>query len=581
MSVQSEDMSRHATLLIVVFALLAHGIGLWNGFTNWDDPQLLLENEQVHAFDLVDIFTPRAGQTYQPVRVLSYAIDFAIFGERPFFYHAGNVVLHIIASVLLFCVFRRLCSVEVALCAALLFAVHPVNVEAVAWVASRKYGLVAVFAFLALLLHLRSSQSRKSQVGTGVASLAAMLSSPFGVMLPPVMVLVDYGMRRAWDWRRYLPVGIAALLAVGPIAMGLLAEGGISVDIESDKRHYTIFTMFRVIPQYLGMLLAPITLNCRYPLNVATSIGDWRVILGLVILVGFAIFAIRAARRDQRWPLVCGGWFVLWWLPVSNIVPTNTSLADRYLYLAAPGLFLALALALERLRQKQKVKIGVAVALTVLGLLAMQRTRVWHDPVSLWTDCLGKTPNNAVALHNLGTYYVTRGDFKAGHKHLTALAATGENRARLWSNLGVCEMNFGNPAKAREHFQSAVELEPDNPGYSLNLAFAALGTGDADSAAVALTRIQETVDQESYFDLIKSMVIQHRRCDLAGPLLQHFRTRWPGDFRGAKMLGVCLAELGQLGLAMQALNEAARLNPNDPATQALIKKVQGAMHVPR
>lgn len=87
-------------LAIIAFALLAHGIGLRNGFTNWDDPQLLLDNEQVHAFDLVDIFTPRAGHTYQPLRVLSYAIDYALFKDRPFFYHAGNLTLHILAALL-------------------------------------------------------------------------------------------------------------------------------------------------------------------------------------------------------------------------------------------------------------------------------------------------------------------------------------------------------------------------------------------------------------------------------------------------------------------------------------------------
>jgi protein O-mannosyl-transferase len=571
--------TRYAAIAIVAFALLAHGIGLRNDFTNWDDPQLLLDNEQVQSLapaNLVTIFTPQRGKTYQPVRVLSYAIDHALFGYRPFFYHAQNLILHILAAWLLFLVFRRLHSAEVALLAALLFAVHPANVEAVAWVASRKYGLVAVFAFLALHLHLRSSQTRRTQVAVGLSSLAAMLASPFGVMLPMLMILVDYGARRKWDWRPYIPVALAGLLALGPIALGLFAEGGISVDIEGDKRHYTVFTMFRVIPQYLGILLAPIALNNRYPLEVATTLGDWRVIAGILILLGFAIVAVRAARRDQRWPLFCGGWFLLWWLPVSNILPTMTSIADRYLYLAAPGLFLALSIGLEKLGRPGLLRKVAVALLLVLSLVAMQRTRVWHDSLSLWTDCLEKTPQNHAALHNLGTQLVTEGDFENGYKHLTALAELGEDRARLWSNLGVCEMNFRKPAAAKAQFEKAVALAPENDGYWQNLAMASIGAGDAERAATAFAQVEARLDIESSMDVIKG-IVQLRRCDLAGPFIQRYRQRWPGDFRGARMLGVCLAEIGQFPAAMQALQEAARLNPQDPATRMLIQKVKAAL----
>jgi Flp pilus assembly protein TadD len=395
-----------------------------------------------------------------------------------------------------------------------------------------------------------------------------------------VMLLVDYAVRREWEWRRYLPVGIAALLAVGPIAMGLFAEGGISVDIEGDKRHYTIFTMFRVIPQYLGILLAPVALNNRYPLDVATRLGDWRVILGILILLGAAIFAIRAARRDCRWPVLCLGWFVLWWLPVSNILPTMTSMADRYLYLSAPGLFLALGIGLEKLgRPRQVHKVAVCV-LMLLSLMAMQRTRVWQGPESLWTDCLAKTPKNRTALHNLGTYRVTKGDFAGGYPLLTALAEQGEDTARLWSNLGVCEMNFGKVAKAKDLFLRATALDPDNEGYWLNLAYASVKAGDFELARTILPRIEATMDQATFMDLL-NQIVKGRRCDIAGPLIQRYRARWPGDFRGARMLGVCLAEAGQFDLAMQALEEAARLNPGDPATRVLIQKVQAAQAPPR
>ena len=171
---------------------------------------------------------------------------------------------------------------------------------------------------------------------------------------------------------------------------------------------------------------------------------------------------------------------------------------------------------------------------------------------------------------------VTQGDFKAGYAHLSALAELGEDKARLWSNLGVCEMNFGNPGVAKAQFEKAVALEPENQGYWLNLAMASLGTRDADRAVSAFVQIEAGLDMGASIDLIAG-IVKFKRCDLAGPLLQRYRKRWPGDFRGAQMLGVCLAEVGQFGAAMQALQESARLNPRDPATQLLIQKVQAAL----
>lgn len=224
-------MRREALLLLL--PLLVYGYSLSFGFTNWDDPMLVTENPRIQSPSLA-IFVPRAGHSYQPIRELSYAIDHALWGLRPAGYDAVNLLLHTGAGFLLMCALSALLkqvrtsqteqNQRLALGVALLWAMHPINTEAVVWVASRKYGLLACFAFGALWAHLCEHRKTAAALAAG-----ALLSSPFGIVLPALFALVDWTRARL-EWRHCLPIGLTWLLLAPLIASGLFGAEGADAD---------------------------------------------------------------------------------------------------------------------------------------------------------------------------------------------------------------------------------------------------------------------------------------------------------------------------------------------------------------
>jgi hypothetical protein len=173
--------------LILILAGIVYANSLSNAFVYWDDPDLVLENTAIRSLDFQNtlrIFTPKVGHTYQPVRVLSYAIDYHLWQLNPVGYHAENTLLHAVSAIFLYLVLVRVLNEIrhnrseasnrlVALVSVLLFVVHPVNVESVAWISSRKYGLLAFFSFLSLYSFVRSSEKKPQGILWYISSMAA------------------------------------------------------------------------------------------------------------------------------------------------------------------------------------------------------------------------------------------------------------------------------------------------------------------------------------------------------------------------------------------------------------------------
>jgi tetratricopeptide (TPR) repeat protein len=463
---------------------------LTNGFTNWDDPMLVVENPAIRSLapsNIVSIFTP-SSKSFQPIRVLSYAIDYAIWKDRAFGYHLVNVLLHLAASVLLFfalrAVLERLRSShsgnrEAALLVALLFAVHPVNVESVAWVSSRKYGLLGLFGFFAVFAFLRATRAevdRKWLVASVVAQVLAILSSPFAVILPGLLALLNCCAPRQANWRALVPhVAALALLAL-PLASGLSTaskhstEAGVRIGAFAHAPAEAVlrfYTMSRVLFDYGRNLCCPLWLNNNYLNRLEVSLFNFKIVIAWIALIALAIFCRSRWRRGERLPAFCTLWAAICWLPVSNIIPISTSIADRYLYLAAIGPFLGLALALERwsqARQHRQATLGVlAAVLIIFTLSSAVRSRVWANSESLWRDSIAKQPHNPVANYNLGAELLRQKRIEAGIQHLQKALEHGMGTAGVYNNLAHGLMLQGKYHEASLNAREALILQPKNP----------------------------------------------------------------------------------------------------------------------
>jgi protein O-mannosyl-transferase len=474
-------------ILISVFAVYANT--LQNEFTNWDDDDLIVRKIQIRSLDFENIkkiFDYSADGTYQPVRVFSYAIDYHFWGLNPVGYHIHNILLHAMAAVFLYLsllkIIPQIRGMELldnksiqytALFTALFFAVHPVNVEAVTWLSGRKYVLLSFFSFLSFYLFVKNSISERYSIwlsgGSLLTAILAVFSSPFGIVMPVFFFLFDYCRDESNNpffvlKRRminYLPYLIFVLLAVPKLWTVLV--------IGSSREHYlgnavyTLWCMLKVIFDYFRNFIFPVWLNTRYTDYITLTMMDYKIIVslaGLIILSGWVVWQMKKGRKNL---LFCAGWFILFWLPASNIIPISTKMADRYIYIAAVGFFLWVVFSLFNhfnANKRNVINICIVFLLIVCAGLSIQRNMTWKNSITLWEDSLKKNPLNVLALTNLGSAYFDRGKYKDALRYYFPAALLKPDHFAVHNNLGAAYMKDGQLEKAAEEYLKDIEVNP-------------------------------------------------------------------------------------------------------------------------
>jgi Tfp pilus assembly protein PilF len=574
---------------IAVLALLVYAGALANGFTNWDDPMLVTENEQVLTFDIGGIITPTPGQSYQPLRTLSHALDYRLFGDSPAGHHAVNVLLHAVAAAGLYLLLLQLLprlrssqsSGRVAAVAALLFAIHPINVEAVAWVASRKYGLLICCTVLAFYCYLRSS--RRARVGSAVFTLLAMLASPFGVMLPVVLMATDWAAGEVRNKGGHqLAIGCAMLVGYPLVAIGLFGgSGATGADFELGLLSWPS-TMLRVLADYAMLLLAPIDLNASYP-NVVAARPGLKALLAFAAIVTAGLWAWRAEDRLPAWLML---WCGLWWLPVSNLVSMSMMMADRYLYLSAIAVFVAAGLGVDRLytclpRKQRLITGGVVVCLVLLGLRTAMRVGDWRDSRSLWQASVDCDPRNSGAHTSLAIALLDAGDSEAARHHLEQAVLRSPQNFVAQERLGVLLVKAGENAVARSHLEAALRLNPSAGLYG-NLGICTHRLGDVPAAIANFARAVELdPERETFRRNLMLAQLQHGS-DLAGQrkyreamsYLDAVLATDGANVQALRNLAACHYQLGEYDMAAENYRAVLSLAPDDSEAAAWLRKAE-------
>lgn len=502
-------------LLVFVLTVLVYANGVSHEFTNWDDPTLVVNNATIRSLsarNIIDIFTPRAGSTYQPVRTLSYAIDYHFWKLDPVGYHLVNIVLHALTSALLIPlvativrqIARKTDNKAVRRCAifaACLFAVHPINVESVAWISSRKYVLAGLFTTAAFLFYARSRHDHvaRNTVLCLVAVVMACLSSPVALGAPILFIVYDFCRARAgmfaWFrvcWRHYALILAGCAVFSGLLMRSLLplqGRGAVSARV-FESPLTALFTMLRVLFDYMLNLIAPFQLNSRYVDYETLTPWNLKVfaISAVVIIIAFHIG--RSLRLRRTFGFFCLSWFVVFWMPVSNLVPISTLMADRYLYLPAIGFFVAVSAGLAAVCERQIFRrhsglVHVVIMGCVIGglsIMTIERHRVWSNSVSLWRDSLDKNPENALAHNNLANALRAGGNAAAAVYHYRQALRIDPRHVKAWNNLGIALRDQGRDAEARDLFRHALVIEPDYVDARFNLALTVERLGDDDTA---------------------------------------------------------------------------------------------------
>lgn len=439
---------------------------------SWDDNRYIEENALIHNLTLenvVKIFTEPYFAARIPITIMGYGVQYAIWGVQPAGYFIINALMHALNVVLVFWFVYRLTDLrEVAFIAALLFGVHPVNVESVAWVSQFKSVLSMFFFLLAWHTHMNADKNQIHWLVLAYILFAlAIFSKQTAVGAVILFVLYDFwALRLHWSSLvvRNAPYAVVGLLGAVAIVTAHADGGGIKTHL-TDNLFELMLLNLRIYWEYAVSLVAPFHLNNMYIYEMPDVLANLiPSLLGLGLMVGLLLFAFfqPLGRPLSLFAVV---WSVVLILPTANIVPLAIQRADRYLYYPSVLIFMAVAIALVMLWQRltriewRYVMVGAGAAIfAVFGFLTVQRVEVWQNTETLWADHLTDYPTSATGLLNKSVYYYRQSMFPQAYDTLSQLLAYYPAHYRGNRLMGLTFLNAGRYGEAEAFLERAAQI---------------------------------------------------------------------------------------------------------------------------
>jgi len=532
-----------ALFILIAITFISLYPCLCNGFTLWDDNRFVAENKLVRDISFRNIramFTSAVCENYAPLAILSYAVEYRIAGmDDPFIYHADNLILHLANCLLVFWFIYLISgSAAVSFITALLFGIHPMHVESVAWISERRDVLYSFFFMLSLIYYVYYLRGRR-RVAAYSVSLAmfilSMLSKTMAVTMPALLFLTDYFLRRKFDRKAVLDKVpfIAAALLFGLSGYFAQQGSGRVIHIDHGLFNNAAFAVYGFV-FYLKKLIFPYGLSAFYPYP-----GDVQSAVRCILLYSLPVLtavcaAVAMSLRYTRKAAFGFAFFIVALLPVIKIIPLGrAAAADRYVYIAYIGLFYIMAEAACRLcRSKNAAVKTVAAILTAVSVCALcalssQRCRVWKDSISLWTDAIKNYPSVEAYLGR-GVAYANAGNPEAALEDYNNAVRIEPSYVDIYKNKGNLYMETGDKEKALEEYEKAARINPQYGDIFTNRGNVYLSSGRVDKAI------------EDYSTAIKLS---------------------PGSYRPYYNRGIVYIKTGQIDKAIADFTEAIKLNP--------------------
>ena len=498
--------------VLVILTMVLYLPSLRNHFTNWDDNVYVLENthlKQPLSENIPYFFTSPSAGNYHPLTMISLSLDYHMtVKDKPgvkeagepdaFLFHTTSLFFHLLNVVLLFVFIWMLTRKRliVATVTALLFAIHPMHVESVAWISERKDVLYTFFFLAALIVYMKYLEKKEWTwlLGTGLLFLLSLFSKPAAVIFPLVLLATDYFYGRKFTARVILekiPFFILALVfgIITSLIQGHLAATGVRV-----------FTLFQRIMfasyafiMYQWKLVLPLGISAYYPYPSVDAAGNVPTIYYLSPLIALAIIGgVGLSARISR--VVSFGylWFFISLVLVLQFVPVgNAIMADRYSYMSSAGLFFIMGWGVDQafLSRQKTVRAlrwilagAFLIYLVFLGKMAFEQTRVWENPVTLWTDVIAKHPDAYVAYKHRGNYYGGQNRIEEAKQDYLSFLRIRKDDAGIYNNLGNVYRLGNEIANAIGAYSRSLEVDNRDPKTWLNRAVAYSNIKQYDSA---------------------------------------------------------------------------------------------------
>jgi Flp pilus assembly protein TadD len=553
-------------------------------FANFDDQVYVTNNPQVRAgltaAGVQWAFVATHGANWHPLTWLSHMTDVQLFGMSAGAHHVVNLAFHVVNTLLLWIVLTRLTESSMRSAAvAALFAVHPLHVESVAWIAERKDVLSAFFALLTIWSY--AGYVRHSSRARYLAALMwfafGLMSKPMLVTLPFVLLLLD-----VWPLRRFsiraalLEKAPFLILSIASSVITVVAQrrGGALTSLDLIPLSARVWNALSAYLTYLWQTIWPDNLVAFYPYSATPAIAQ--ALVGAVVLIAITALCVRL-RRDRPYLLVGWLWFVVMLVPVIGVVQVSTQAhADRYTYLPHVGLFLAMVWGVADLARRWALSpriVTAATAVIIVALAAATRTQAstWQNGIALWEHAVAVGPPNGRAHTNLGAGYASAGRHRDAITEYRAALALEPALPQAHYNLGLALAAQGETEEAVRHFREALRLLPEHVSARGSLANSLMDLQQFDEAIVEYTEAlrRRPDDAQIHHNLGVAYAQRGRMTDAAREFVEAVRLQ-PDRAELHYSAGMAFIVLGDNPKAASYLREAVRLEPNhDRARRAL------------
>ena len=579
-------------VLLGILVAIVFGQTLGHAFVHYDDFFYVADNPHVTGGltlpAVAGAFASKEGGLWTPLVTISHMLDWQLYGSHAGGHHLTNVLLHLGSAILLFLILRRMTGAQWrSAFVAAVFAIHPLHVESVAWIAERKDVLSGLFFMLTLGAYLRYVErpdSRGRYAGVILMFALGLMSKPMLVTLPVVLLLLDY-----WPLKRLFQlapagsdpgkgVSISRRVVVEKIPLLVLSAAACAVTVLGAPN--TAAADFVQVPFrlrmaeapasfviYLGQMVWPARLAVIYT-HFEDSLPWWPAALALLAFVSLGIFLVRG-----RHPYLWMGW--LWNLimlaPASGVVQISRHLrADHYNYLPQIGLSIGLTWAVadwagERRQFRAMLGGAAGVILLALAIAARRQTACWRDDMTLWTHTLECTRDNAAAHDQLGDALVSQGRTKEALSEYREALRIYPAYTAAHNNLGLALCRLGQATAGIAEFREALKINPAFVDALCNLGNTLIGQG---RIAEGMAEFREAVrvspsSAKAHYGLGDALVRQGQTGEGVAELSEAVRIN-PDYADALTALGMALVGQGEAEEGIARLREALRVNPIFP-----------------
>lgn len=498
-------------------------------FLNFDDNAYVKLNYYVkNGFSLDNIkwaFSFNNVSYWHPISWLSHMMDGQFFGINPSYHHTMNLAIHILNSILLFLIIFRMTGAQFkAALVAMLFAIHPLNVESVAWVSERKTVLSALFFMAAIYTYVHYTEKKKKWVYVSSLCIYALglMSKPIILTFPILLFLLDYWPLkrfRTWDSHEIsgstlslkkfvyffrsdagallvekVPFIILSLISLS-ISMASALYGRIVVNYQVVPIYLRIENFFVSIIRYLQNTVWSFELSIFYPFP--KSIPTWHSLMAFAFIVMITLITYKT-REKRSWLIVGWFWFIIALLPASGLIQAGLwpAIANRFMYLPSIGIFIAVIWECDQYlkgRYSHVLKIILCIAMLVyFSSLTRVQNLYFANSYALFNRCLAIVGDNDVAFTNIGDALASLGRVDEAMEYFEkSIKLNPGKNANAYNNYGICLVVKGDDQNAVPYFLRAVELDPNFTGSYLHLGLIEYRKGNVDEAVKLLSKALE------------------------------------------------------------------------------------------